>query len=151
VGFLHLIGYAATLAVVFLAADWWQLRRKRRAAQSDATAGKPPTVDAAIRLLSVDGGRWLNCGLWRGRWRHGFATISAEGIHWRPRWPRPGGPVHLGAVRVDGRRFTSWSEYWWVSPGMAIYEAFSADAPPARYELAIFPESAELLSPLAKQ
>ncbi|WP_127500384.1 hypothetical protein [Actinoplanes solisilvae] len=128
-------GIAVAVAVAAVAAVVAAVvrRRRRRAAERAAEAGAAPTVFAAVRRLDAN--------LWRGRWRHGYATVRKGEVQWRPRWPRPGPAVELKDVAVEGRpRRAEWYENWWLAPGVRIYRLTAAE----HYELAVVDESRDL-------
>ena len=108
-----------------------------QAAEWAPETGAAPDVFAAVRLLGA--------GPWRGRWRHGYATVQHGEIRWRPRWPRPGPAVELRDVAIGGRpRRSEWYESWWLAPGVRIYRVIAADRPADQFELAVVSESTTL-------
>ncbi|GIH10086.1 hypothetical protein Rhe02_81530 [Rhizocola hellebori] len=118
---------------------WFATARAHRQIRSEAAAksGAAFTVYAAIRRL--DAGRWA------GRWRHGFLTVNGSAMEWRPRRPRPGPRVALSDVLFGRPRPVAGIEYWWVNPAMKIFTIHSFHDPSARYDLALLPESVELV------
>lgn len=137
--------FVAAMAIVSTVITGWAIRRRQRAAVREAAAGLAPTVDIAIRRLGTD-------HAWRGRWRHGMATISAQELRWRPQRFRPGPPIRLTNVhRLGEPREIVGHETIWLAPELLIYRVVSTDAPDVQYELAVFPNSDRYLNQLPQR
>jgi hypothetical protein len=130
------LGIAAGVIVVALMTVASRSRTQSRA-EAAASSGAAFTVYAGIRRQGA--------GWWRGRWRHGLVTVNGRAIAWRPKWPRPGPPISLSDVLFGRPRPAKGLEAWWVNSEAKIYTIYSFHDPSVRYDLALLPESEELV------